>query len=615
MPKYEPLIDIKMLFRNPDLADEQGQETTRKMASALEGKVWHPKEVSQTPHALYDTWQKRFEEEAIIKPIPPDRVGLSAHRVISDLTISSQDYEYLFSPVASSDPSHESDRTLEDAKLIIKKLRRARKKFAISKQTVKTDTLLEISLTENLKKHKNQCVEMMGGQAGNITWFLHALGTDPLVYTPYISEEVMKVVADLEKMKDWLRVVSLQNDSFEVHSIDKTPKGIKSNFPDGFQLARAPSNKSVIVLKNLIRLIFAFDGFRDFSVSEESQMPFHVLQLQNGSMPLGTLPYEDQKHKLNWPQLGLFCECRIDNDTLIISLPDASSIIRNFTGNADFAVIGGMDAIFIDKWFFDQPTIQDYLTCAVQDQMLALKDAGLQIGVEISKPPDPNYFEFLCDLGRQNIINALGINGEDELSKWHDNEELSRKYPLFNSELLPTKWRKLAGEIEPDWKHFEYITYLRALGLVNYLGVKRLYVHTNAVDFILIRDATPTELETALDGCMQGKSSVMGALARRSWKEDYMNYIDYFPPVILPAAMEKLVLLIDDLFHHAHMSQEDASKMLETGLWQHIPGSRYSLAVAPVLWPAHPSNMPKALNTTGAGDMSFGAFMLFGCNC
>jgi hypothetical protein len=114
---------------------------------------------------------------------------------------------------------------------------------------------------------------------------------------------------------------------------------------------------------------------------------------------------------------------------------------------------------------------------------------------------------------------------------------------------------------------------------------------------------------------MQGKSWMMGALARRSWKEDFFKHITRFPPVILPASMEKLILFIDDLYHYAKMSQEDACNMLQTGLWQQIPGSRYSLAVAPVLWPAHPGKMPSALNTAGAGDMSFGAFMLFGCNC
>src|SRR5262249_14452739 len=120
---------------------------------------------------------------------------------------------------------------------------------------------------------------------------------------------------------------------------------------------------------------------------------------------------------LTWPAVPLFCECRIDTSsrTLVIDLVDEAQLESAIKGQVDFAVMGGIDAIFYDPWIRRSPELQARLLDVVEKQLRALATCGVRIGVELSGVPSREFAHFVRRLCAQDVIIAIGINGVDEL--------------------------------------------------------------------------------------------------------------------------------------------------------------------------------------------------------
>lgn len=70
-------------------------------------------------------------------------------------------------------------------------------------------------------------------------------------------------------------------------------------------------------------------------------------------------------------------------------------------------------------------------------------------------------------------------------------------------------------------------------------------------------------------------------------------------------------------FKQFENTEASFERLLYNGYWLAPSPELYSVAVVPVMWP-HVSEdnasegLPEKLNTTGAGDMTFGSFFLLG---
>lgn len=601
MPLYPPLVDINKLFDHKSVIRIQQDKTQELLQKEI-----HLRENEAV--TLCEIWATRFDLEAH-QPFQPERAGLTAFRVITDYITDVDHYQQVIPALNGAAPIQADDNLLETAahahEVIGRFLDGSEQSKKIPKQKVKVGSTLE----SDLLSHVDQCGQVVGGQAGNIAWFYHVTGTDPLVYSPYISEDVMAVAARWPGV-DHLRFFWLANGAGCQGSFDDVPRGVIQQHNSACAGGRAPAGSSVIITNRGNRLILAFMGLRDLNIHCDAEMPFHHVQIHKGAAILAQEAYT-AAHKLTWPQVGLFFECRIEDDQLLISLPDEAEMARSLQGKAEFAIIGGLDAIFYDDWMKSEAQRSALVDAAVH-QLTALKQAGIEIGIEISKVPKKPFLDFLRSLCRQGIISTVGINGEDELVELAREE--NKKAPgdcLYTHTDIPTALQGCdVDDIENN--HFEFFNYLRAVDLAQCLEVSRLYVHTTNVDLIIDRDGNEEALVKAQAACLKGKGWVMGALGYRCWGEEMYSRIEHFPPAVKPDALVRLARLVQDLEQHQGMPAADARRMRETGLWRAGQGRPYAVAAVPVLWPSDPGTLPIDLNVTGSGDMSFGAFMI-GC--
>lgn len=167
----------------------------------------------------------------------------------------------------------------------------------------------------------------------------------------------------------------------------------------------------------------------------------------------------------------------------------------------------------------------------------------------------------------------------------------------------------------------EYVTYLRARRLAEVMGVRTRFVHTNSLDLILRRDADPGSLLRAQVADMKGKGWVIAALLLRAYHSKWGSQVERLPPAIMPEAMVRLAQFARDFANHEPLDVRQRGpvrqRLLRSGIWLAPSANEYSLVVVPVLWPpisekGAPPKLPKRLNTTGAGDMTFGAFFYLG---
>lgn len=602
MPKYAPLFDI-----NSFMGVSAIHIQTEKAGEALARSLANDPGRNEAGYAftVCEAWQKRFEL-ALSAEIPADRTGLAGFRCVPDYVIQYQDPLVVFPPKQSG--SHPAGQSPlydgDDAWQVIDRFISRKEPWKkVPKQRVAVGSPLE----QHMMNHLDACEPVLGGQAGNIAWLWHLLGTDPMVLVPYLAQDVVKVARSLPEMNR-LRLGQFVDNCFQVNPLESALIGVQRK-PSSTSPARhpAPSGASVVLLDRADRLIFALDGFRDFTIHENAQMPFHQVAISSNGRQHTNLKSLDE-HDLTWPQVGLFCECWIEDSsqTLMISLVEGSALKNAVEGKVNFAVIGNMDAIFYDQWL-KSPGMREFLEAIACGQLAALKEAGIQVGVELGQIPTLGYLEFLRELCTQDIVSAVGINGEDDLPLLVESEALNIAQRLFDPHCIPVE----IGEANGFSAHSEYLTYLRAQGLAKWLGVQQLYVHTNSVDLVIQHGDDAQRLYAAQQGIMIGKGWVIGALAKRCWPRDPLLHIDRFYPAVKPEAMEKLAGFTRDFVRYQKLSEKNEIELLETGVWLAGDPAGYSMAAVPVLWPSGPE-LPPDLNTTGAGDMSFGAFMLFG---
>jgi hypothetical protein len=252
---------------------------------------------------------------------------------------------------------------------------------------------------------------------------------------------------------------------------------------------------------------------------------------------------------------------------------------------------------------------------------------GIRIGIELSGTPIPAYAGALAHWCSRGLVVALGINGEDELPPMASDLQFRPEYRD-----LPRSLMAEAKDTEHKGTHFSLLTFLRARRLAEVMGVRTLYVHTNSLDFILRRNADPGALLRAQLADMQGKGLVIAALLQKAYGDQWDRELRKIPPTVKPAAMVELMQFALDFSKYESGNPERQEnvyhRLLHSGIWLAPSSAGYSLALVPVMWPpvgekkraagaarrAKPvePELPDKLNSTGAGDMTFGAFFYLG---
>ena len=457
---------------------------------------------------------------------------------------------------------------------------------------------------------------VLGGQAGNIAWLWRCIGANFIAYVPYAA----KMLADLcRKAPELGEVQCLQIGvgGAELNPLSdwKTEHGVPIE-PGGGK-AGAPSGASIIMFKDRKRVIFQFAGFRDYSQAGGGKASWEQVEFYYQGSRIGK-PLPRAAGDTTWPVLPFFCETRIVEDkggrVLRVDLCDDAHV-KAIAAKAEFAVLGGIDALFYDNWLIRDKALQGKLVRAARRQLGVLAENGVRIGVEISGFPKRDYALLLQELCRQSVIVAIGINGVDELPSVVG-ERMAAENGLDRFQLKHAgAHADLQDEIKAYDKakpnpHFEYVTFLRARHLARLFEVRTLYVHTMTLDFILRKGADPGSLLRAQQGSMMAKGFLIAALLRRTHGKAWAKQLKNMVPAVNPKAMVKLGRFAAHFaFYEGRPEVKD--RLLHHGFWLAPSAKEYSLAVAPVMWP-HEEHLAKDFNATGSGDMTFGAFFFLG---
>jgi hypothetical protein len=552
-------------------------------------------------YQISHAWQKLFESTLHL-PIS-DRRCLAAFRSITDFNIRLS---------SAGDPDIFPSRASRDA--AAKELWRLHDRyFAVGQfQGQKPDDLSSGKLTlskgaeEFLLPRRGKCGQTLGGQAGNILWLLTSMGAETRGFVPYLPKRLQQIAEILG-----VPFLSLEARPVTWRPLSELEPGVRQ---PGDSRALAPSGGSFVITRKARRLILQIGGFRDIDQPASEPMPFDRVRFRDNGVPF----YSDlmrAKEDRTWPAANLFCETFIDRDrTLVIDLAGNEHIVEACRGNVDTAVLGGINAIFTDSWLSRHTPLRDKVAEIAERQLRCLAGCAVQIGMELSGVPDPEFFRLLRRLCRDGVIAAVGINGEDELP-----DAVGAKCPQTDMWLdpaaLPEFTRKTAADPKNRDRYFEYVTYRRALQFARGLGVRTLYVHTTNLDFILRRNADSGSLVHMQRADLVGKGLVIAALLQRAYGDAWFKQLPRIPPAVKPEAMVALWEFAQDFqcFHPDCIGSAEA--LVYDGIWM-APASDYSLAVVPVLWPPvsdiQAEKLPGKLNPTGAGDMTFGAVFFLG---
>lgn len=519
-------------------------------------------------------------------------------------------------------------KTVEDAWLACDLYLERGLKFNSGKLRLSPGSPAEAHFLTQLSNPDTGCIKHLGGQAGQILWLWYHLGSNPYAHAPYGLGSLVDLLQ--EQMPD-LHVLRIEGDACTADRLgNMTAPSRLSVFADSdphTQYASPPTGGSVVFHKAGERVLFGFKGFR---VLESGPDPRDLWSTVRFLAPDGaTLVELTDPSDPTWPIIPLFAECYIREEKLVIRICGAEELRSALRGRVDCAILGGLDALFhSDGWIAKDKRgqLRSRLRKLLVDQLKAMAGCGVRIGIELSGYPSEAYALLLRELCGREIVVALGINGEDELPKTVGSEALMKG--------LDGLWLDPEADLqglsegvdaqEPDEVktaksereyHFEYVTYLRARQLAEFAGVRTLYVHTNCLDFILRRDADPGALLHAQLADMAGKGFVIAALLRRAYGPR-LWHTQKVTPAVSPAALVSLARFAHD-YQTVQEQPGSADCLLQHGYWQPIPGlersvdTPYSVAVVPVMWPAVHA-LPAELNTTGAGDMTFGAFFFLG---
>jgi hypothetical protein len=606
----EPLIKVDSLLSAGNIRP-QILEALKQLKDVLR----HKSDASGRAYLICSTWQRRFE--LALRSEIPEWVGLAGFRCITDFTIptyalnNKEELKKFFPPKPNKikkEDCRQDIGTFEECWRAFEQYFEARRdlhsgKFQLQKEAEK-HFLSKLDL----------CEQLLGGQAGNILWLWRCIGADSIGFVPYFAKGLSNLRDKMPELGD-LKVLRFENNKIEIRPLEQLNSRVGVFDKSGSDRIGAPSGGSIIMFKDGRRLIYQFKGFRDLEMRTTDSMPWDRVQFFFKDNELLEKPiHSENPSDITWPIVHLFCECYIDSSkTLCIRFFDDEEV-KKIAENVDFAVLGGIDAIFFDSWIKKDPTLQAKLLEIIERQMRVLSANGVRIGVEISGFPHRDYAIFLRRLCREGVIVAAGINGVDELPDvvgeriliennlydfWLDPKDLK------NSLQSEAKDPKLRGE------HFEYITYLRAKRLAEVMGVRTLYVHTMTLDIILRKEADPGSLLRAQLGDMMGKGLVIAALLRRAHRGKWVDELNQkITPAVKPEAMSILGKFASDFAHYEeNPGAED--RLLHSGFSLAPTPNDYSLAIVPVMWPHH-EEVTKDLNATGSGDMTFGAFFFLG---
>lgn len=574
-------------------------------------------------YRICNDWQNQFEWS--LRSTLPDWRVMAAFRCIADFNAPLDKINEIFPPKPGTLLSEDFPKLISTYEACW----RAYQQYLPDDQQKEKDlysgkpTLAEAAERHFLDK-LGECEPVLGGQAGNIVWLARCIGMEAYAYVSYLFKDFTRLPGKYPQLE---QLNMLQFDSgghHYSHLADLAGKdGVRTNHPPG--RIEAPGGGSIVVAKSGRRLIYQFHGMRDLHQNARDPMAWDCVEFWLGSRLLSTEPIcrkaDKDKNDVTWPTLPFFCECTIDDDKrkLIVRLARAKEIKEAFRGQIDFAVIGGIDALFYDDWLGRDKALQARLQAVVEAQLQALADVGVRIGVEISGVPSPEYARLLQRLCQKGIVVALGINGLDELPPALNDHKLANEADLWFEPLdLPEPLQTEAKAIKEPGPHFEYLTYLRARTLAEFMGVRTLYAHTTTLDVILRRDADPGALLRAQLGDMMGKGLGLAALLQRAYGSEWLTTpdLDKLPMAINPEAMACLGQFASDFARYEGQAKAK-DQLLHSGYWLSSSTNLYSLAVVPVMWPPVAENqsvpeLPQKLNATGGGDMAFGAFFFLG---
>lgn len=560
-------------------------------------------------YRVCDIWQRRFERA--LRSEIPDWVGMAGFRLTKDVTISRKNLpgapECLGNPCVR--PISTVVSTVEDLWSVYRRYFEDKEELNSGKLQLADPVQAEL-----LKQHRSP--GQLGGQAGNIAWLWHCVGADPVVSSPYVAQDLLELPGVNE-----MRFLQFESNCGKIDRLAAADLGIpdKSGNP-----AKSPAGGSIVIAEGGRRLILGIQGLRSTEPRSWNQVRF----IGPDGKKLHDKPLDQPEGQdKSWPWLPFFCTCNIDNNTLCVHLISEENIHQATTGKIDFAVIGAIDGVFVDPWVRQDRVLQLRLLAVAERQLSALAKAGVRIGMEMSRVPSREYLKLVARLCGKEVVVALGINGIDELPGLVG--EMARNNCLTDLWLdpmtMPPDLQEEAAKEKQQGDsfgcHFEYVTYCRAKRLAESTGARTLYVHTTTLDFVLRRDADPGALLHAQMGDAMGKGLVLGALLQRAHRDKWHHDPQWkVAPSVTPEAMVRLATFAKDFASHEplhELADGVRERLLRSGLWLAPSAHQHSVAVVPVLWPTldplQTEDAPfKNINTTGSGDMSFGAFVLLG---
>ena len=597
-----PGIRRQMLQAVDELSKIQNKPSKRALGHAY--KICH-------------TWQHRCEH-ALHHEIP-DWTGLAAFRCTDDFNLTAEIIDELKRAALPTDGGANS-KVVPKELTTLGECWRAYSEYLEKKIDCHSGkfVLLDRAIQSWFLEKLHECEPMLGGQAGNIAFLWHCLGFDPIVYTTYLSTCLTDLPVKQPRLSD-IRVMQFEKRRGKISRLGdlRARAGVLSN--NGTR-APAPSAVSLTAVKDGRRIIYALPGLRVLEPASKQPTDWDQVQFFYHGEALHDKPMKRSANDLDWPSIPLFCECRINArlKLLHINIADEEELATTFENKVNFAVLGGMDAIYYDPWLQKDLQLQGRLLNLLEKQLSTLTACGVRLGVELSAIPAREYLLFLQRLCKQGVIGTLGINGIDELPRLTGEAALHKQ--LFDLWLdpkrLPKQIRAEAIQAVGLGKHFEYLTYLRAQRLATVTNVRTLYVHTLTLDFILRREVDPGAVSKAQEGDIMGKGFAIAALLQRAYKNDWLDELKKMPLAVNPTAMAKLGQFAKD-FEAYEEEDGAAERLLNSGYWLSTSSNQYLLAVVPVMWPPvsedrTANNLPERLNPTGAGDMTFGAFFLLG---
>ncbi len=610
-------------------------------------------EASQNADWIIAQWQARYYKliRCFTDRIDGDElfppIGLAAFRAIADYVLVEAELDRTVPYVLGNGPEANLSRvyTLDDLAQTFRYYRTHRKRAgtdAQGKVTVKpggnADTAL-VSLIEP-RTRPPECRVTLGGQAANIAILWRAMGGDPRLFVPMHSERLVEAIqavagvpaldapAAMPDIRD-IKVGLFNDGKYSEVTLAGAPRGLHNERNE--RVRDAPSGGSIAVVDYGYRQLWTLEGFRDLAIRAGAHLPIRTLEIFWGRNPdaigLARLPVEqpsavtpDPLPCLVWPHLTLFGETHLEGNTLRVRLATQSEVSEAFTGaGAKAAVLGGLDNLFKDQWFAANDTVRKALTKVALAQLAGLHAAGIPVGVEMSGAPNDAYYAFIQAACQRGYITTVGANGEepDELQAIVRERRLLDQEPIDPVLLTEATARKPT----PDYPHFEYLTCVRGAALRKALGVPTLYIHTTNLDYVVSQRPLGDEFERMQAAAMIGKVLGLAGVLYRNYGRHWLAYKKCLPPVVKPQAMTALFRFVADCIRFGAIQPTQQAEVRQTGRFrpQASPFQDCSVAVLPVLWPAwsekdlgeHPDfGFRPDFNTTGAGDMAFGAFFL-----